>query len=79
MARPVLCHALLHPKCRNQQLFPLFRMVPTPDIGTRTLLRSALTAVMQRGALATGSRFVFAHTADPVRAPIMNNRQTSSR
>src|ERR1700720_376301 len=28
MARPVPCHILLHPKSRNQQLFPLFWVVP---------------------------------------------------
>src|ERR1700751_4227721 len=32
MARPVFRHALLHPKCRNQQLLPLFRVVPRAAI-----------------------------------------------
>src|ERR1700756_748318 len=63
MARPVFCHALLLPKCRNQQLLPLFRVYqeqpfgsrssngstrPNPDISPIRLFRGAITLARMR-------------------------------
>jgi hypothetical protein len=53
MARPVPCHILPHPKCRNQQLFPLFWVAPRAAIRIAIAERLNSTPKRSFGAIAT--------------------------